>query len=87
MTQTQILRAMFEEHGGVLTLGQIMESYLAASYRQRMTDLRRELASEGKTIKCSQCHREGLKSTTEWRIESLEIPAVTEPTGQRAFAI
>lgn len=87
MTQTAQLRAMFEENGGRLTLGEIMQSYMAASYRQRMTDLRRELMSEGKTVNCYPVREEGRKSETEWRIEALEVPALVESDGQRAFSI
>jgi hypothetical protein len=88
MTQTQILRAMFEDHGGRLTLGDIMQTHLAASYRARLTDLRRELNGEGKTIVCHQCHKDGLKSTTEWVIEDLPAPVTyLEPSGQIAMVV
>lgn len=91
VTQTQELRRMFEDHGGRLTLGEIMQTYLVASYRQRMTDLKRELNGEGKTIVCHQCHKDGMKSTTEWVIENLPAPAApvvyAEPSGQLAFVI
>ncbi len=88
MTQTQTLRKMFEENGGRLTLGDIMPTYLAASYRARMTDLKRELFSEGKTIICYPNHKDGHKSETYWRIESLPEPVTyAEPSGQIAFVI
>lgn len=88
MTQTQLLRRMFEENGGRLTLGQIMQSYLAASYRQRMTDCRREFAAEGKTIVCYPNHKDGHKSETYWRIEDLPAPVTyVEPSGQLAMVI
>lgn len=85
MTQTKLLRAMFEDHGGRLTLGEILNTYLAASYRQRMTDLRRELLSEGKTIVCSPVRIEGEKAMTLWRIE--DLPKVIEPSGQVLLSI
>lgn len=95
MTQTQALKKMFEDNGGRLTL--IMQTYLVASYRQRMTDLKRELNGEGKTIVCHQCHKDGLKSTTEWVIESLpeendpyvhaQPVTYVEPSGQLAMVI
>lgn len=94
MTQTRLLRAMFDENGGRLTLGDIltmsesMKTYLAASYRQRMTDLKRELFSEGKTIKCYTNHKEGRKSETYWQIEDLPKPTVyAEPSGQLAMIL
>ena len=94
MTQTQLLRAMFEDHGGRLTLGEIltlsesMKTYLAASYRQRLTDLKRELNIEGKTIVCYPNHKDGHKSETYWQIEDLPKPTVyAEPSGQMAFVI
>jgi hypothetical protein len=85
MTQTQLLRAMFEDHGGRLTLGEIMQTYLAASYRQRMTDLKRELFSEGKTITCYPVRIDGSKSLTRWQIE--DLPRAVEPGGQVLMTI
>ena len=85
MTQTKLLRAMFEDHGGKLTLGEILNTYLAASYRQRITDLRRELLSEGKTIVCYPVRIEGEKAMTLWRIE--DLPKVIEPSGQVLLSI
>lgn len=76
---------MFEDHGGRLTLGEILNTYLAASYRQRITDLKRELFSEGKTIVCYPVRIEGEKSKTRWEIE--DLPKVVEPTGQVLLAI
>lgn len=94
MTQTQLLRAMFEERGGRLTLGDIltlsesMKTYLAASYRQRMTDLKRELFNEGKTIVCYPNHKDGHKSETYWQIEDIPSPTTyAEPSGQIAMVI
>ncbi len=91
MTQTKLLRAMFEDHGGRLTLGEILNTYLAASYRQRMTDLKRELTKEGKTIVCYTNHRDGHKSETYWQVENLPAHAstvtYTESSGQMAFVI
>ena len=88
MTQTQALKRMFEDHGGRLTLGEIMQTYLAASYRQRLVDLKREMLNEGKTIVCYQCRDEGKRSTTRWQIEDLPKPTVyAEPSGQMAFII
>lgn len=80
MTQTQQLRTMFEDHGGRLTLGEIMQTYLAASYRQRLVDLKRELHNEGKTIICYQCRDDGKRSLTRWVIE--DLPKTVEPSGQ-----
>lgn len=97
MTQTQALKKMFEDNGGRLTLGQIMQSYLSASYRQRITDCRRELSSEGKTIVCYPNRADGHKSETYWQIENLpeendpyaHVHPVTyvEPSGQMAMVI
>ncbi len=97
MTQTQALRKLFEENGGRLTLGDIMPTYLAASYRARMTDLKRELISDGKTIVCYPNRADGHKSETYWQIENLpeendpyvHVPPVTyvEPSGQMAMVI
>lgn len=72
MTQVQELRQLFDDHNGWLTLGEIMQTYLAASYRQRMTDLKRQLFSEGKTIVCYPCRKEGHKSETRWAIERIK---------------
>jgi hypothetical protein len=88
VTQTQELRRMFEDHNGWLTLGEIMQTYLGASYRQRLTDLRRELATDGKTIVCYPCKTANCKSLTRWQIEDLPKPTVyAEPSGQMAFII
>ena len=88
MTQTEQLRRLFDDHGGRLTLGDIMQTYLAASYRQRMTDLKRELNGEGKTIVCYPCRVDGSKSLTRWQIEDLPKPLVySEPSGQLAMAL
>lgn len=88
MTQTQALRRMFDENGGRLTLGEIMRTYLGASYRQRLSDLRRELVTEGKTIICYPVKIANCKSLTRWQIEELpEQTVYTEPTGQKAVVI
>lgn len=88
MTQTERLKQLFDDHGGRLTLGDIMQTYLGASYRQRLTDLRRELAGEGKTITCYPCRVEGSKSLTYWKIEDLPKPLVyEEPSGQLAMVL
>ena len=53
MTQKQQLLNLFKENHNVLTLGQILQTNLAAEYRARMTDLRNQgtqiLFSRGKT--------------------------------------
>jgi len=88
MTQTEQLRRLFDDHGGSLTLGDIMQTYLAASYRQRMTDLKRELNGEGKTIVCYPNRKDGHKSETYWQIEDLPKPLVyAEPSGQLAMVL
>lgn len=88
MTQTQALRKMFDENGGKLTLGELMRTYLGASYRQRLSDLRRELVTEGKTIICYPVKIANCKSLTLWQIEELPKPTVyAEPSGQMAFVI
>jgi hypothetical protein len=88
MTQTQTLRRMFEENGGRLTLGEIMRTYLGASYRQRLSDLRRELIADGKTIICHPIKVAGCKSHTWWQIEDLPKPVTyVEPSGQMAMVI
>lgn len=88
MTQTQALRKMFDENGGKLTLGELMRTYLGASYRQRLSDLRRELGTEGKTIICYPVKIANCKSLTRWQIEDLPKQTVyAEPSGQMAFVI
>jgi hypothetical protein len=42
MSQKQDLLALFRSNGNQLTLGQILNTFLAAEYRARMTDLRKE---------------------------------------------
>ena len=42
MTQKQQLLQLFADNGGKITLGQILQTTLAAEYRARMSDLRRE---------------------------------------------
>lgn len=88
MTQTQALKKMFDENGGKLTLGELMRTYLGASYRQRLSDLRRELIAEGKTIICHPVKIANCKSFTRWQIEDLPKPTVyAEPSGQLAMVI
>jgi hypothetical protein len=88
VTQTQALKKMFDENGGKLTLGELMRTYLGASYRQRMSDLRHELEKEGKTIICYPVKIANCKSLTRWQIEELPKPTVyAEPSGQMAFVI
>lgn len=88
MTQTQELKKMFDDNGGCLTLGAIMRTYLGASYRQRLSDLRRELATEGKTIVCYPVKVANCKSLTRWKIEDLPAPVTyLEPSGQIAMVI
>lgn len=88
MRQTDQLRKMFDDNGGKLTLGEIMRTYLGASYRQRLSDLRRELAGEGKTIICYPVKIANCKSLTRWQIEDLPKPVTyEEPSGQMAFVI
>lgn len=84
MTQAQELRLMFEMNQGKLTLGHILNTYLAAAYRQRISDLRKDLISEGKTIKCYPNNK--VKSLTEWRIEP--VPGLTKfVNGQGEFVV
>lgn len=42
MTQKEQLLDLFRKYGGTVTLGQIMQTTLAAEYRARMTDLRHQ---------------------------------------------
>lgn len=42
MTQKQQLLQLFADNGGAVTLGQILQTTLAAEYRARMSDLRRD---------------------------------------------
>lgn len=53
MTQKDQLIKLFEHHSWRVTLGQIMQTTLAAEYRARMTELRRNgfviLYQRGKT--------------------------------------
>lgn len=63
MTQTAQLRNLFDDNNGSVTLAQIMNTYLAASYRQRLTDLKRELIGEGKTIVCHRVLKAMVRQT------------------------
>ena len=53
MTQHEQLIGLFKRHGWRVTLGQILQTTLAAEYRARMTDLRKHgftiLCQKGKT--------------------------------------
>ena len=53
MTQREQLLTLFRQNGNRLTLGQILNTTLAAEYRARMTDLRHEdytiTCTKGKT--------------------------------------
>lgn len=42
MTQKLMMLELFRKHNNVLTLGQILQTTLAAEYRARMTDLRHD---------------------------------------------
>ncbi len=65
-----------------------MRTYLGASYRQRMSDLRHELEKEGKTIVCYPVTVAGCKSHTKWQIEDLPKPMTyVEPSGQMAMVM
>lgn len=50
MTQHEQLLALFRRHGNAITLGQIMQTTLAAEYRARMTELRKQ----GYVITCQK---------------------------------
>lgn len=50
MTQEERLLQMFRDRGNKLTLGEIMQTTLAAEYRARMTDLRHR----GYIIECER---------------------------------
>lgn len=86
MTQTQRLQQLFDDNGGRLTLGTIMGAYLGASYRQRLSELRRELNFQNKTIVCHQVREEGKKSETYWEIVEMRKP-VPDENGQMVMAI
>lgn len=86
MTQTKQLQKMFEENGGRLTLGKIMGAYLGVSYRQRISELRRELNLQNKTIACHQVREEGKKSETYWEIIEM-CPQTVDINGQIVMAI
>jgi len=42
VTQKEAMLDLFRKNGNKLTLGQILNTYLAAEYRARMTDLRHD---------------------------------------------
>lgn len=78
MTQRQHLIALFKEHGNTLTLGQILQTTLAAEYRARMTELRHE----GYTIRCYKIKGKGPSENVYWLTE----PVKFEASGQAVFA-
>lgn len=73
MTQHDQLIQFFERHGWQVTLGQILQTTLAAEYRARMTDLRKR----GFTILCQ-------KGKTP--SENTYTMVAPETTGQMRFA-
>ena len=76
MTQSESLIDLFRQNGGRLTLGQIMQTTLAAEYRARISELRRE----GYSIEC-QINR---KSPSE-NVYRLTEPTRFERNGQAVF--
>lgn len=68
-TQVQRLLEMFESHDRQITLGQIMQTTLAAEYRARMTDLRRK----GYTIQCIRGETPSQNLYKMWRPGELEL--------------
>lgn len=52
MTQNQHLMELFRLNGGRISLGAILQTNLAAAYRGRISDLRKELIPKGMTIIC-----------------------------------
>lgn len=50
MTQKQMMLELFRKNNNVLTLGQILQTTLAAEYRARITDLRHD----GYVIECAR---------------------------------
>jgi hypothetical protein len=73
MTQHEQLIQLFRSHGYCVTLGQIMQTTLAAEYRARITELRKD----GFVITCEKGKR-----------PSENIYRMTEPDrdGQMRFA-
>lgn len=69
MTQKEALLDMFRKHNGWLTLSEILNTNLAAEYRARITDLRKE----GYVIKYERGKRPSENVYTLFEIE---------PTGQ-----
>lgn len=80
MTQTQQLLEMFKENNNSITLGQILNSYLAVAYRQRISDLRQELLPKGYAINCYPDHIK--KSLTMWKIEPIKQTLIIDTDGQ-----
>lgn len=76
MTQHEQLIRLFERNGNRVTLGQIMQTTLAAEYRARMSELRRH----GYRI---TCQRAAKKSEN---LYVLEAPFAADPDGQMRFA-
>jgi len=81
MTQRELLLEMFKNHGNCLTLGQIMQTTLAAEYRARFTELRHE----GFTISLER----GKKASDNlYRLVHREpVKYEIEPSGQMRIAI
>jgi len=73
MTQHEQLIDLFRRNGNRLTLGQILQTTLAAEYRARMTDLRKL----GYTILCAKGKRAS---------ENLYTMAEPEANGQMRLA-
>ena len=71
MTQKQQLLKLFADNDGTITLGQIMQTTLAAEYRARISDLRRE----GYNILCTE------KQTASDNVYTL----ITEPVEYAAW--
>jgi hypothetical protein len=65
MTQHAYLLEMFRTHGGMVTLGQIMQTTLAAEYRARISELRRQ----GFVITCTKGKR---ASDNVYRLEPVQ---------------
>lgn len=77
VTQREQVIDLFQRHGYRLTLGQILQTTLAAEYRARFTELRRE----GYTITCTK------GKTASENLYTLEAPTIfqIEANGQVAF--
>lgn len=73
MTQHEQLIDLFRRHGYRITLGQILNTTLAAEYRARMTDLRKR----GFTIICEKGKRAS---------ENMYVMVEPEANGQMRLA-